>query len=583
MVKTHNPWYLCFVLALCLVLGSFLTACAASVPEPSASEASAPEPTPAPTAEPTPVPTQNADGWPADFSLYDAYKDDFLLGTIYTDASLSGADNELTLKHFNVITPENLMKPENMQPTEGKFNYSDADTMMQFAKDNNLLVVGHTLAWHQQSGKWLGMGEREEAIEQLRSHINGVVGKYKGQILSWDVVNEAIADDMALPKDGDWTKCLRKSQWYTSIGPDYIKLAFEFAHEADPDAKLYYNDYNLDVKSKAEAVAAMVKDLKEQGVPIDGIGMQGHYNTDTSIKSVKATLDLFSQMGVEVSITELDVTVNNADKMGLTKEQETKQGTVYAQLFSLFREYKDLIERVTFWGYVDNKSWRSDRFPCLFNADFSPKQAAYAVLDPDKYLELHPVMQDAPANMAKAKYGTPKIDGEIDDIWADCPKANVSIPIMAWEGAKGEVRLLWDESFVYALVEVKDSVLNNASANVYEQDSIELFLDQSNEKGASYDANDGQYRVSYVGDESFGTVPEAKGFVSAVTLIDGGYLVELAMPLVVKPESGMTMGFDAQVNDSDAAGARQSMTKFNDLTNNSYLSPEKWGLLELIK
>ena len=581
MVKIHNQRYLAFVLAVCLVLGLFLTACAASVPEPSASEA--PAETPEPTAEPTPAPMQNADGWPADFSLCDAYKDDFLLGTIYTDASRSGADNELLMTHFNVITPENLMKPENMQPTRGKFNYADADTMMQFAKDNNLLVVGHTLAWHQQSGKWLGTGEREEAIEQLRSHINGVAGKYKGQILSWDVVNEAIADDMVLPKDGDWTKCLRKSQWYTSIGPDYIKLAFEFAKQADPDAKLYYNDYNLDVKSKAEAVAAMVKDLKALGVPIDGIGMQGHYTTDTSVKAVKASLDLFSQLGVEVSITELDVSVNNADKKGLTEEQELKQGTVYAQLFSLFREYKDIIERVTFWGYVDNKSWRSDRFPCLFNADFSPKQAAYAVLDPEKFLELHPVMQDAPASTAAAKYGTPKIDGEIDDLWADCPKAKVGMPIMAWEGAKGEVRLLWDESFVYALFEVQDPLLNNSSANVYEQDSIELFLDQSNEKGASYDANDGQYRVSYVGDESFGTVPDAKGFASAVTLIDGGYLVELAIPLVVTPEEDMIMGFDAQVNDSDVSGVRQSMMKFNDPTNNSYMSPEKWGLLELTK
>ncbi len=583
MVNNLPKRQLAFLLAVCLVLASFLTACAASVPEPSASEAPAPEATPEPTAEPTPQPTENPDGWPADFSLCDAYKDDFLLGTIYTEASLGGADNELTLKHFNVITPENLMKPENMQPTEGKFNYKDADAMLQFAKENNLQVVGHTLAWHQQSGKWLGTGEREEAIEQLRSHINGVAGKYKGQILSWDVVNEAIADDMTLPEGGDWTKCLRKSQWYNSIGPDYIKLAFEFAKEADPDAKLYYNDYNLNVKSKADVVYAMVKDLKEQGVPIDGIGMQGHYTTDTSATSVQATLDLFSQLGVEVSITELDVSVNNADAKGLTEEQEIQQGVVYAQLFSLFRDYKDLIERVTFWGYVDNKSWRSDRFPCLFNADFSPKQAAYAVLDPAKFLELHPVAQDAPANMATAKYGTPKIDGEIDDIWADCPAAKVNIPIMAWEGAKGEARILWDEKFVYVLLEVQDELLNNQATAVHEQDSIEVFLDQSNEKGANYDANDGQYRVSYVGDESFGGVPKAEGFESAAKLIDGGYLVELAMPLVVKPEDGMIMGFDAQINDSDGTGVRQSMTKFNDPTNNSYMSPEKWGLLELVK
>jgi|AGTN01.1.fsa_nt_gi Beta-1,4-xylanase len=582
MLKTHRAprRYIAFICALCLVVSVSLTACAEKVPDVSGTE-SVPAGTETPTAQATPEPSGGSGDWPVDFSLCEAYEDDFLLGTIYTDASRSGADNELTLKHFNVITPENLMKPENMQPAEGDFNYDEADTMIQFAQENGLQTVGHTLVWHQQSGDWLGRGGREQAIEQLRSHITNVVGKYKGQILSWDVVNEAIADEMSLPADGDWTKCLRKTQWYTAIGPEYIRMAFEFAREADPDAKLYYNDYNLDVKSKADAVYAMVRDLRSQGVPIDGIGEQGHYTTDTSAKSVQYALDLFSELGVEVSITELDVSVNNVDASGLTEEQEIQQGVVYAQLFSLFREYRDLIARVTFWGYVDNKSWRGDRFPCLFNADFSPKQAAYAVLDPDKFLELHRDALPSAARMAVAKYGTPVIDGEIDDIWADCPKAQVNIPIMAWEGAKGEVSLLWDESFVYVLFTVQDELLNNKASNAYEQDSIEIFLDQNNDKATSYGPDDGQYRVSFVGDESFGTVPVTPGFSSAAKLIDGGYLVELAIPLLAAPEDGMIMGFDAQVNDSDAQGIRQSMMKFNDPTNSSYLSPEKWGLLQL--
>ena len=166
--------------------------------------------------------------------------------------------------------------------------------MLKFTEENNLKVVGHTLVWHQQSGRFLGQtSDREKAIEQLRNHITTVVSNYKGRIMVWDVVNEAVKDDWPLPPDGDWTKCLRETQWLRSIGPDYIEMAFRFAHEADPDAKLYYNDYNLNVNTKATVVNAMVKDLLEKGVPIHGIGMQGHYSTDVSISSVRTALRCF--------------------------------------------------------------------------------------------------------------------------------------------------------------------------------------------------------------------------------------------------------------------------------------------------
>ena len=162
-------------------------------------------------------------------SLKEIYKDDFLIGTIYAETSLTEQDVTLMNQQCNVITPENIMKPENMQPTEGTFNYANSDQMMKFAQDNNLIVVGHTLAWHQQSGDFLGQNvTREEAIEQLRSHITNIVGQYKGQILSWDVVNEAFADNMKLPEDGDWTKCLKDTPWLNSIGSDYVEMAFQF-------------------------------------------------------------------------------------------------------------------------------------------------------------------------------------------------------------------------------------------------------------------------------------------------------------------------------------------------------------------
>lgn len=529
-------------------------------------------------------PDSTEDGYSSDFSLFEAYEDYFVIGTIYTHDNLEGMDKDLLLTQFNAITPENIMKPEYMQPTQGSFHYDDSDKMMDFAVENDLFVAGHVLAWHQQTGGWLGQNiSKEQAIEQLRSHITNIVSKYKGKISSWDVVNEAIADDMALPEDNDWTKCLRQTQWLRSIGPEYIAMAFQFAREADSDVRLYYNDYNLNVKSKADVVYAMVKDLLEQGVPIDGIGMQGHYSTDTTDGPVRYSVDLFSTLDIEISITELDVTVNNADHSGLTEEQELQQAIVYAKLFSLFKEYKDVIARVTFWGNLDSKSWRSDRFPCLFNADYSPKLAVSAILDPEAFLEENAVDFINEANVAQANYGTPVIDGDIDDVWADCSIAPVNIPIMAWEGATGAVRLLWDEAYVYVLFEVEDELLNMDSANVHEQDSIEIFLDQYNEKLSHYGDGAGQYRVNYNGDVSFGTIPSEEGFSAAAKTTDTGYIIEMAILLLDTPAEGDVMGFDAQINDSDDKGVRQSMTKFNDPTNNSYLSPEQWGEMILVK
>ncbi len=528
---------------------------------------------------------QDAYEWPEDFSLYEAYQEDFLLGTIYTDASRSGKELELTRKHFNAITPENIMKPEYMQPTEGNFFYTNADTMVQYAQENNLNLIGHTLAWHQQTGRWLGQNvSREVAIEQLKSHITNIVTHYKGQFYSWDVVNEAINDGVTLPEDGDWTKCLRQTQWLKSIGPDYMAMAFTFAHEADPDLKLYYNDYSLNNRSKADIVYAMVKDLKSQGIPIDGIGMQGHYGTDTSPGSVEYSIKKFSELGVEVSITELDVAVNGATPSGLTEEQEVKQAITYAKLFQLFKKYKDTIARVTFWGTTDNKSWKSETFPCLFNADYTPKQAVYAVYNPDAYLAEHQAQEVvAEAKTTQAKYGTPVIDAEIDAAWSNCPEIAVNNQILAWQGATGTAKVLWDESFVYVLFQVKDSIINTQSRNAYEQDSVEIFLDQTNGKTDYLDNDDGQYRVSCEGVSSFGTKPDKDGFQGKAKKTDEGYLVELAIPLLTAPTEGAIMGFEAQVNDANASGMRQSIAKFNDLTDNSYQSAALWGIIELVK
>ena len=560
---------------------------------PEATATETPAPTEAPTAEPlptaTPAPTATPRPDISDVHLKDYYEDYFMIGTIYTRTIDSGKDNELVKQHFNVVTPENLMKPEYMQRPQGTFNFGESDHMMEIAERDGLTVIGHTLAWHSQSGDFLGIKNtdgqpvtRDEAIQQLKDHIYGVAGQYKGKIYSWDVLNEAIADGAKLGDDGDWTKCLRDTQWLRSIGPDYVAMAFQFAHEADPDAILYYNDYNLNIADKAEIAAAMVADLRSQGVPVHGIGMQGHYSTDTALGSVRNSLKLFSQIeGIKVSVTELDVGVPNSNGK-LSSQNEKKQALFYAKLFVIYKEYADIIERVTFWGYRDDTSWRAENCPLLFNKDLTPKEAFYALMDPEAYIAAADAEEKVVARRANAGYGTPEIDGERDAVWLQKTMPyKINTPLFAYQGASGTVRVLWDEHTVYALFEITDKDLNADSFQMHEQDSVELFLDPENMKEDYFTDYAGQYRVNYKGELSFGTVPTTEGVKAATSQTGNGYIVELAIPVSNTLAADMVLGFEAQINDSNNSGMRQSVMKFNDSTDNSYTSTSMWGELLL--
>ena len=552
---------------------------------PVATEAPTPELLPTPTPAPTATPRPDISG----VSLKEIYKDYFMVGTIYNTYIDSGKDNELVKQHFNVITPENLMKPEYMQRPQGTFNFHESDHMLEIAARDGLTVVGHTLAWHNQSGNFLGKINKEgnpvtrdEAIQQLKDHIYGVAGQYKGKIYSWDVLNEAIADGAKLPPDGDWTKCLRKTQWTESIGPEFVAMAFQFAHEADPNALLYYNDYGMNSKDKSEIAAAMISDLRSQGVPIHGIGMQSHYGIDTSLSSVRRSLELFSSIeGLRISVTELDIAVPNANGK-LSKQNEKKQAVYYAKLFNLYKEFGDVIERVTFWGYRDDRSWVSESCPMPFDKNLEPKEAFYAIMDPDAYLAAAEEEETVQARVAFGYYGTPEIDGTKDAVWlTETMPYKINTALYAWQGASGTVRILWDEKYLYTLFEIDDSLLNADAPNAYEQDSVELFLDPENMKEDYYTDQAGQYRVNYNGDLSFGTVPTTDGVKAAATKTAKGYIVELAIPLKNAPTAGMKFGFDAQINDSNEMGVRQSVMKFNDATDNSYASTTLWGELLL--
>lgn len=546
------------------------------------------------TAEPTTEAPTEPEINTADFieykSLKDTYADQFLIGTIYAYSTSNGAGFTLAKEHFNVMTPENDMKPQYMQPSEGTFNFTGTDAMVKKLADNNILVVGHNLCWHQQSGNFLGYAKtREEAIEQLKNHIYNVAGHYKGQLISWDVVNEAIADGAKLPADGDWTKCLRKSQWYNSIGPDYLEMAFQFAREADPTCKLYYNDYNLNEKNKADIVYAMVSDFKKRGIPIDGIGMQAHYQSGTSIGSVQYSIELFESIpDIEISMTELDVTVEAANgRSSLTKKQEIEQAVFYAKLFKLYKEHSDRIARVTFWGMQDNFSWRKEKFPCLFNKDNTPKEAVYAVLDPDKYLELHAVGYGDNRTRATATYGTPKVDGSPEALWDNCETFQINTMLTAWNGATGTMKLMWDEDYLYVFVDVRDKYLTDRNSNAWEQDSVELFLDQKNNRTAYYEEDDGQYRVNFKGKVTIGdnTINDTlkNGFIGKGITVGGGYYIEAAIPWVVEAKEGLVCGFDAQINDTNTGGSRESVAKFNDPSDSSYQTTENFGEVILKK
>lgn len=514
--------------------------------------------------------------------LKDIYKGKFLIGNIYNSFNLTGADRDMVLHHFNVITPENMMKPDAMQLQKGVFTFESADAMTGFCQENGLKTVGHTLAWHGQTPDWMNAGcGREEAIGRLRDHISNVAGHYSGKLLSWDVVNEAIQDGARLPADGNWKSCLRDTPWLRNIGTDYIELAFQFAHEADPNAKLYYNDYNLNDNNKAEIAAAMFTDLKKKGVPIDGIGMQAHYSTTLPVATVEHSLELFKKTGAEISITELDVVVSQAKATGLTKEEEIAQGQTYAQLFRLYNQYSDVIERVTFWGYGDTRSWRSSNFPCLFDGNYKAKEAYYAVADPDGYLKKHPLKEIPEPNTINAVKGTPVIDGTVDEIWNQAKEEPVRIMTMAWQGATGTVKTLWDEKNIYVLVRVKDKTLNTDNKNAYEQDSVELFLDENNDKSYYYQEDDGQFRVSCKNMVTFGSNGKREGFQSSVKVTEDGYLVEAKIPLTTTAEKGKVMGFDVQINDSNERGERISVAKFNDDSDNSWQSTARWGNLLL--
>jgi endo-1,4-beta-xylanase len=292
--------------------------------------------------------------------------------------AMSPFRNEIIYKEtiqneFNIIVAENAFKWDAVRPSRTTFNFTDTDALVNFAQANNMKIRGHTLVWHSQLPGWLTSGAftRDEVIQILREHILTFVGRYAGVVWAWDVVNEAIDDSANL----------RNSFWLQKIGPEYIRLAFEFAREADPNARLYYNDYSIEgLNAKSEAVYNLVRDLKNQGAPIDGVGWQMHQVNGfrMGMRHEKNARRL-ANLGLELSITEMDVRIS----LPTTPEKLQEQANAYrgAIYFCLRKSY---CKAFLLWGFTDKYSWIPSTFPgwgdaLIFDANYQPKPAYFAL------------------------------------------------------------------------------------------------------------------------------------------------------------------------------------------------------------
>lgn len=344
---------------------------------------------PKPLPEPDPAPVVEVK---IDRVIKDAFEDSFLLG-MAGDLPSRYSDDELELaaEHFSAITPENCMKPERVHPAEDQWQFERSDELVEWAKRNQMTIHGHTLVWHAQTPNWFFEGGDPDTIRQrMKDHIETLVGRYKGQLQSWDVVNEAISDGGN--SETAKTENLRDSKWLQSLGPEFLTLAFKYAREADPDAVLYYNDYNIESGPKHASSMVLLKRLLDDGAPIDAVGIQGHWRSGrVPFEDIDKAITDYASLGLKVSITELDVTIRgeSGGQFGSRRfrgsappslEDLNAQAEDYARLFAIFKKHENVIERITFWGLNDRRTWRWGQHPLLFDANNNPKPAYASIV-----------------------------------------------------------------------------------------------------------------------------------------------------------------------------------------------------------
>lgn len=357
----------------------------------------------------------------ANVGLKDAYKDYFTIGVAVNQRNVSDeAQIALIKKEFNSVTAENDWKPGEIHPQEGVWNFERADKIANFCRQNGIKMRGHCLCWHSQFADWMFTDKKGKPVkkevfyERLREHIHTVVNRYKDVVYAWDVVNEAMADDGGGPRwgrrPGEEPSPYRQSRHFQLCGDEFIAKAFQFAREADPNALLFYNDYSCVDEGKRERIYNMVKKMKDAGVPIDGIGMQGHYNIYfPSEEQLEKAIVRFKEIVKHINITELDLRMNNESggqlmfSRGEARPMPGYMGTLqtdqYARLFKVFRKHADVIDNVTFWNLGDKDSWLGvNNHPLPFDENYRPKACYRAIRDFDPVLDKRVPKEDFVAN-----------------------------------------------------------------------------------------------------------------------------------------------------------------------------------------
>jgi GH35 family endo-1,4-beta-xylanase/enterochelin esterase-like enzyme len=369
--------------------------------------------------------------------LKDAYKDYFTIGVALNQRNVSDdAQKALVVKQFNSVTAENDWKPGEIHPKEGVWNFERADKIADFCRQNGIKMRGHCLCWHSQFADWMFTDAKGKPVtkevfyERLRDHIQTIMKRYKDVVYAWDVVNEAMADDGGGPRwgfgrPGQEPSPYRQSRHFQLCGDEFIAKAFQFAREADPDVLLFYNDYSCVDEGKRERIYNMVKKMKDAGVPIDGIGMQGHYNIYfPSEEQLEKAIVRFKEIVKHINITELDLRMNNesggqlmfsrGEAKPMPAYMSTLQTDQYARLFKVFRKHADVIDNVTFWNLGDKDSWLGvNNHPLPFDENYRPKACFRAIRDFDPELDNRVPKEDFVSNpLNQPGQEWPKVNSE---------------------------------------------------------------------------------------------------------------------------------------------------------------------------
>lgn len=482
---------------------------------------------------------------------------------------------------YGAIVPDNCMKPESVQPTEGNFTFDDADKIVNFANDNNMILRGHTLVWHSQVPAWFFQDKddsskpasRELLLQRMKTHIQTVMGRYKGRVNYWDVVNEVISDKSGLRGQDE------NSKWKSIIGDvdgdgyddDYIRLAFEYAHEADPDAKLIINDYGTEGSSrKRDDLYNLVDRLLVKGTPIDGIGIQSHISMySPSAEQIKETIEKFASLkkynpDFTVQVTELDMSIYSGDNEGTktpTEDILAQQAAQYKKIFDVYKEQaeKGNLSLVMMWGNSDDNTWLDDfpvkgrkDAPLLFDRNLKAKPGYWGIVDPSKI-----AVFKQKVNIAN---GTPVIGSSVDKKWMTVKPFDVNSFVKGSSGATAKVKTMWDENNLYVLADVSDTTVGD-------KDTVDVFVNN----GA------GEY-VKYSINRSTNTD------AIKVTSTSTGYQIQAKIPLGdIKAAVGTKIVFDMKINDNASNGEITSSVVWNDYASVDTLSPENGGILAFAK